>query len=307
MITLPEEDYPQSYVEEQLSSYTYVGQLEKGTSETEYRHWQIYIENRSPIRFETLQKKFPKGHFERRTGTKEACYRYVTKTETSLGVRISRGDMKIQDKKPGRAELLEQYRIQILTGQTTVSKLILEDSNALPHERSLRVLENEYRKKLCKGRIRDVEVHYIYGATGVGKTRMIYDRYKGHYDDLYVVGDYSHPFDQYDNEDCLVFDEFSGQINFEYLLKILDRYPIELRARYMNKYANFTKVFILSNLPIEDCYPSKFHESKQQWDALLRRIGSYQEMTADGALVDLEKPRSSSAKFRTEGSVARGV
>lgn len=296
MVTLPESEYSKEEVQEKLSNYIYVGQLEKGSGETEYRHWQIYIENESQIRFSTLRSKFPKGHFEKRVSTKEACFSYVTKEDTSLGVQISNGEMNLRVKKPGRAEQFDRYRTLILTGTKTVAQLVLEDSGALAHHKSLQILEYEYRKKLYKGRIRDIEVHYIFGKTGVGKTRLVYDLYQNRYEDLYVVSDYSNPFDLYDNEDCLVLDEFAGQLEVEAMLKILDRYPTELRARYQNRQANFTKVYILSNVELDDCYSASRLRNSRQWDALLRRITTYQEMVESGTLIDRELPqlRSSS-------------
>lgn len=290
MLTLPESEYSKEDVEEKLSQYTYVGQLEQGEGENSYRHWQVYVENPSQVRFSTLKSKFPKGHFEKRQGSKAACLAYVTKEETALGVTVSNGALSIEDKKPGPAQELERLRMLILTGEKTYSELMIEEASAAKHYRALQVIEHEYRRRLHKGRLRDVKVTYIFGATGVGKTRHVYDRYAQEPDELYVVSDYAHPFDAYDNEKCLVLDEFAGQLNFSYLLQLLDRYPVELRARYRNSFANFDEVFILSNLSLEEVYEDIRREGSQRWNALLRRIDSYYEMKEGGELVELEKP-----------------
>lgn len=48
ILTLKAEDFTKEYVEEKLSDYTYIGQLEKGNT-TEYLHWQVYIEHAAAI------------------------------------------------------------------------------------------------------------------------------------------------------------------------------------------------------------------------------------------------------------------
>lgn len=291
MLTLNAEEYPKEEVEEKLSKYSYIGQLEKG-EENEYLHWQVYIENKTQIRFSTLKSKFPKGHFEIRKGTKEACYAYVTKSETGMGVGIRNGEIALREKTPGGAEELNRLRTLLITGEKTLNQILIEEQSAAKHLNYLKELDHTIKSEKARGRFRDVEVTYIFGETGVGKTKHVYDLYKGNYEQLYVVGNYSHPFDSYDNQDCLVLDEFAGQLDFEYLLKILDRYPIELRARYRDKVADFTKVFILSNLTLDECYRDIYTERPSQWKALLRRIGHYYEMDSTGKLTECSKPGS---------------
>lgn len=298
MLTLKASDYPQQEVEEKLAQYSYIGQLEKG-EETGYEHWQVYVENKTQIRFSTLKSKFPTGHFEVRRGSKESCYDYVTKDDTALGVRIQNGEIDVKEKKRGRAEELDRLRTLLLGGKP-LGEIILEEQSSANHLTYLRELDYQMKRRQAKGKLRDVEVSYIFGATGVGKTRMVYDLYADRPEELNVVGNYAHPFDSYDAEECLVLDEFAGQLDFEYLLKLLDRYPIELRARYRDKTAVFTKVFILSNVPLSHCYPDVMKMRPRQWDALLRRIDHYQEMQADGVLVDVPKTVHPVLASRTE-------
>jgi len=53
------------------------------------------------------------------------------------------------------------------------------------------------------------------------------------------------------------------------LLQILDGYPLRLPARYFDKFACFTKVFILSNIPLNEQYPN---QDRGTFDSLKRRI-----------------------------------
>ena len=74
------------------------------------------------------------------------------------------------------------------------------------------------------------------------------------------------PFDAYDGEHTILFDDFYGQIPYETLLRYLDRYKVRLNVKGSYTYANWYKVFFTSNMDIMEWYPGK------NIDALLRRI-----------------------------------
>lgn len=124
---------------------------------------------------------------------------------------------------------------------------------------------------------RDMQVTYVFGTTGSGKTRGVMDKYG--YGNCYRVTDYKHPFDQYDGQDVLIFEEYRSQFKIFDILNYLDGYPLLLPCRYFNRQACFTKVFILSNVPLESQYSMVDGESRK---AFLRRIGSVVEYAADG-------------------------
>ena len=63
-----------------------------------------------------------------------------------------------------------------------------------------------YRDAQFKDSWRDLEVTYIFGKTGGGKTRSVMDKYG--YANCYRVTDYKHPFDTYDGQDVIIFEEF---------------------------------------------------------------------------------------------------
>lgn len=114
---------------------------------------------------------------------------------------------------------------------------------------------------------RNLQVIYIFGPTGVGKTRSVMELYG--YENCYRVTDYKHPFDTYDGQDVLIFEEYRSQFKISDILNYLDGYPLLLPCRYFNRQACFTKVFIISNEPPEKQYVA---ESKYSQDAFFRRI-----------------------------------
>lgn len=100
---------------------------------------------------------------------------------------------------------------------------------------------------------REVEVTYIWGETGVGKTRSVREAVPP--EKLYsAVLSGRDPFGKYAFEPVLLLDEFRGDYPLPELLQLLDRYPVQLDRRYENSWAAWTKVFICSNWPIEGLY-----------------------------------------------------
>ena len=74
------------------------------------------------------------------------------------------------------------------------------------------------------------------------------------YSNVFRVTDYEHPFDGYKGQDVIVFEEFRSSLRIGDMLNYLDGYPVELRCRYSNKQACFTKVYIISNISLRDQY-----------------------------------------------------
>lgn len=124
-----------------------------------------------------------------------------------------------------------------------------------------------YRDNEFKSKWRNLEVTYIFGKTGSGKTRSVMDKYG--YENCYRVTDYAHPFDTYDGQDVIIFEEFRGGLKHGDMLNYLDGYPLLLPCRYFNRQACYTKVFLITNIEPFDQYPKVDQESRQ---AFFRRI-----------------------------------
>ena len=127
------------------------------------------------------------------------------------------------------------------------------------------VREQQYRETF-----RILTTTYIWGPTGTGKTRSVMEQYG--YSGVYRITDYSHPFDSYAGEEVLLLDEYSSNFQIRDLLNYLDGYPLTLPARYSNRVACFTKVYVISNLCLSRQYPNEQYNSPATFAALLRRI-----------------------------------
>ena len=120
---------------------------------------------------------------------------------------------------------------------------------------------------------REVAVTYLYGKSGTGKTSSIYKKYK--VENICRITNYGISgikFDQYTSQDVLVFEEFRSQIAIAELLSYLDIYPLMLPARYADKIACYTKVYLLSNIPLNMQYQAAQEYEVATWNAFVRRI-----------------------------------
>ena len=77
----------------------------------------------------------------------------------------------------------------------------------------------------------------------------------------------------------LILEEYRSQFKIADILNYLDGYPLLLPCRYFNRQACFTKVFLITNVPLEDQYRTVSEESR---NAFLRRIHKVVQHGPDG-------------------------
>lgn len=109
-----------------------------------------------------------------------------------------------------------------------------------------------------------VKVVYVDGGTAQGKTRGIYKKFGGMYDDdevcRYNAESKSFPLDNYTGQKVLLIDELRpGMIKPNALLELLDPngYDLNIDKKNSRIKANFTEVYITSAFPLEDWYESQ--------------------------------------------------
>lgn len=266
-------------IREKFSSYRWCGQLEQG-HDSGYRHYQLAIMNDSVIRFTTIQKAFPGIHIEPRQGSRGQLYEYVTKDDTRLDGPWFGGDWVDKDSilsrgdHSGKRTDLDEVRSLIIDGNASLDDVLLNPdyagsvSRCLPWVRSL--IEARDKKKFGSSRV-EREVTYIYGPSGVGKTRGIEDSVG--FENLCEVTDYRRdPWQGYDKQDTIFLDEYDGQLSLDFLLKLMDSSPVYLPARYSNKLGQYTHVYIASNIEPTALYSGVTDERRVAFYRRLDRI-----------------------------------
>ena len=110
-----------------------------------------------------------------------------------------------------------------------------------------------------KDATRDVKVVVLYGKTGLGKTRMA----KAYANQIKKDSYYFLPavdlgktvwFDGYTDQETLIIDDFAGTIGIDYILRLLDKYTMQLQIKGGFTTGRWSNIVVTSNYPIEDWY-----------------------------------------------------
>ena len=241
-------------------------------------HTHIFMYFNTTVMFSTVQKRFFGAHIDQSKGNAQENRNYVAKagkwadsekSETSVeGTFEEFGELP--DERSARQKQSEAVLEMIKDGKSNAD-IINAFPSEMNHIQHLEATRQTLLYEKYKNKRRDVEVLYLWGSTGVGKTRFVMDSYG--YENVYRISDYEHPFDEYAGQDVMVFEEFRSSLKISKMLIYLDGYPFSLPCRYNNKIACYTKVFIVSNIPLEEQYPEVQRNEPETWNAFRRRIG----------------------------------
>ena len=258
-------------------------------------HTHVFFSLEHPTRFSTLKRRFPGAHIDRAEGTVAECRAYVQKSgkwassekaETSIPDSFEEWGEVPVERQGERTDLAILYQM-IKDGYSNYEIMEANPDYLITLDRIERARQ-AVREQQYQDTFRKLEMTYIWGPTGTGKTRSVMEKYS--YSGVYRVTDYTHPFDSYQGEDVLLLDEYSSNFKIRDLLNFLDGYPLKLPARYSNRVACYTKVYIISNLCLTKQYPEEQYRSPETFAALLRRIqkvihytdpGKYEEYETD--------------------------
>ena len=252
-------------------------------------HTHIYVVFSSRVRWSKIKKHFEKAHIEVAYATAESNRDYVKKTgrwedsekaETKVdGTYEEWGNFPKQ--KGQRPEMEELFEL-VKSGYSNTEILAINNDYILNIDKIDKLRTMLLIEKYKDERRTDLKVIYISGPTGTGKTRGVLDKHKN--SNVYRVTDYQHSFDGYTTEAVLCFDEFRSQIRLSDMLNYMDIYPIQLPARYANKFACYNVVYIISNWSLEEQYREVQHDNPESWQAFLRRIHEVHIYNADGSI-----------------------
>lgn len=256
-------------------------------------HTHIFLCAHSNLRFSTIQRKLPVAHIEKALGTAQQNRDYITKTgkwadtkkaETTVeGSFYEWGTLPTEqdERSPAMTKLLQSIK----DGCSTLE--IIEETPAFGFKvKDIDTLRETVNAAKYRSQNRDLTVYYLYGASGAGKTRGIYREHPA--TDICRITDYGGRngvrFDAYLGQPVLVFEEFHSQIPIGSMLNYLDIYPLTLPARYSDRAACYTTVYITSNIPLEEQYREIQRYQLETWRAFLRRINVVREYRHDGTV-----------------------
>lgn len=241
-------------------------------------HTHMFVCFRSRVRFSTIKKNFPQAHIEPVKGTVSQNISYIKKTgkwantekhDTIIEGSFEQFGQPPPDSKGQRDDMSELYQM-ISEGMTNAEILAVNQDYILQIDKLDKVRTTLLIERFKYTFRLDLKVIYIFGETGSGKTRGVLEEYGC--ENVYRVTDYDHPFDGYNCQSVICFDEFRNSLRLKDMLTYCDIYPIELPARYNNKFACYNIVYLISNWELERQYAELQKEDMESWNAFLRRI-----------------------------------
>lgn len=259
--------YFEKLYDEEVVQYV-IFQREKG-EETGTEHFQFFVNFKNPQYFKKVKESFiPYGcHFKPMISTAHRCREYCSKVETRLSGPYEIGEFEEERQRSDLSKAIKM--IDEGVPFETVEKIF--PTQCLMYSRSLKERASNRFKEDYSQRCRDVEVTYIYGRGGVGKTSKVF-RENG-FSDIFVVSNYEkYLFENYDFKKIVVFDEFDGQIKITEMNRFLDIYPIALRGLGKTYQACYNKVYIVSNSAPSELYKDIQLEKRKLFAPFLRRL-----------------------------------
>lgn len=225
-------------------------------------HVQGYIQFTKKLALTAVKKLIPRAHWEMQSKNSSAleAAEYCRKD----GDFYEQGEISCT----GDRKDLDAIKDKINNGETTVDKIVMEFP-VLYHQygRTLSkiediVLRKKWRTEMTKG-------IWYWGPTGVGKSHKALENY--HPDTHYLVPQDNGWWDGYKQQETVVFNDFRGELSYNFMLNLVDKFPFSVKRRgreplpFISKY-----VIVTSSLSPEKVYKNR--DSEDKIEQLLRRF-----------------------------------
>lgn len=223
-------------------------------------HLQGYVEMGKPTRLSGMKKMHPRMHFEKRMGTQEQAITYCKKD--NMFVEIG------QPGRQGERTDLNEMRDRIMGGER-IEDIMME--NPMMHHmygRTLSRIEDIRMRRLYRTEMTTCE--WLHGPTGVGKSHRAFANFSP--ETHYVWKNDNGWQDAYMQQEIVIINDFRGEIPYNELLQMIDKWPYEVRRRGREPMPFMSKhIIITSSLTPDQVYRQQLHK-EDSINQLLRRI-----------------------------------
>lgn len=227
------------------------------------KHVHVALSFDQAKRVQTVAKMLGNAHTEPMRGTKEQAEDYIEKRGKfeDKGEKILAyiGDKKsMRDSSGNRLNLQDVFQ-DVKNGvlkASTLNSYIFANART---ESQARAIESAYNRAMSIiGNVqRKVEVIYVEGETGSGKTSGAYSNYS----DIFrasVADKTSFPFNGYHGESTLLLDELRpNQFKPAELFQILDGYPMTVDVKGGKFPAMWSRVLITTAMPLSEWFKDR--------------------------------------------------
>lgn len=232
-------------------------------------HWQGYVEFKNAVRATAVKGMLPAGsHWEKRKGTPEQARAYCMKEESRCVEPVEFGDFAA--KKQGSRTDISDAKEKLKEGKW----MEIDPGTFVRNHRGLMAYAKLMGYKRKDKIVRDWKTHVtvIVGGSGKGKSKKAWE-ICGKEDTYFVSpGNYKNVWwDEYDGHDNVIINDHHGEIPFNMLLGILDRYPCKVPTKGGSAELLAKKIVITST---KDA--SKWYDNGR-YNELHRRIDKFIE------------------------------
>lgn len=214
-------------------------------------HWQGYLEFKGQKRLDTansyLRKQgWKKFDLRRARGTPQQNKDYCSKSETAIPDTFQEIGTPVEMVgTPGKRTDLDEAFEMIKEGMTP-DDVVINCNKMIRYHKHLIQLQSIISSAKAK-EIRQLEVYYYWGPPGTGKSRAVFEQAPNAYRPLIHCPHIW--FENYQGEDTIVLDDIDlTKFPREAILQMLDIYPVRLPFKGGSVQAQYTKVYITSNV-----------------------------------------------------------
>lgn len=237
------------------------------------------------VAFKTVKKWLPfrRAHIEPMRGTPQDSREYCSKADANF---LEFGSC------PTKGTKLLEAAVTAVRGGASLRELANRDDlharAVVVHGRGLGTLSNLTTSS--RDPSRPPKVYWLHGPTGTGKTRCSFELGQRYGDVCLIASPTLQWFEPYDRQPVVIFDDFRAKgVSFNFLLRVLDRYPLQVPLK--GAFANWVPEVIFITTPRA---PSETFEVRQQHkpediQQLLRRITRVVDFTNDDDVVSFKE------------------
>lgn len=199
-------------------------------------------------------------------GDVQACIQYTRKTRTGISEWREFGELGGVGQ--GKRSDLKRVSEMVRENRSIRDVAMAEPTSWIKYHQGIRSLHNLFQKPAERPGIR---VLVLYGVAGSGKSRSAYrllpDAYwvpKSGNGSTYMFG--------YAGERDIILDDFTGDIPYGMLLRMLDRYPLSINCQGTNSPFRGERFIITSNFHPSEWYRYDDSNNRMNYAAVLRRL-----------------------------------
>lgn len=269
---------------------------EKGSTE----HVHIFILFKNYTRFSTIQNTFNNiAHIDVVRSTCQQNRDYIAKmgkwentkkAETSIkDTFFEYGDM------PSEAEeqaITKALLIKLISEGKSDFEILKDYPQFAYQLKNIELIRETFLTNKYRTELRDLDVIYLFSESNSEKLKYIYAKHNA--TEICRITNYAKgkiQFDNYHAHKVLVFDNFCSDINITTLCNYLSGYPLNLSARYNDRVACYTTIYILSNSPLEMQYYDTQNKNPKLWNIFIENLNQIIELRSDGSTKRYEKER----------------